>query len=156
MQPTPPPSNPLAEIAAFVISGLLIIGAVILLALGKIDFPYATSMFTLAVGILAAILAYKAPSPAQQAQNTALVSQAMDALPGVLARIQQTPPPITIHNNLPPLPPSATVPAVPISAAAQPAPVQITPNPAFNATASGVAVQQVEFPERFAGDAPAV
>lgn len=133
MQPTSPPHNPLAEIAAFVLSGLLIAGAVILLALGKIDFPYATSLFLLAVGILSTNVALKAPSPAQQQQIQALVTQLMSVLPGVVASIQ-TPPLPTV---------SAPVPAVPVSAAAQPAPVQIAPAPA---------APPVEFPERFAGD----
>jgi len=169
--PSPaPPQNTLAEIAAIVIAGLLIVGGVVLLFTRTIDLTGATTIFVLSVGILSVNVALKAPSPAQQAQIQAVVGRVLDVLPGLMAHAA-TPPPIVIHNNLPPLP---TVPAVPVAAAAQPAPVQIAPNPAFNAAAgpglstwhvnnaanplapNAGGVPQIPFPERFTSNPPAV
>src|SRR5579859_5937092 len=157
MQPSPTPApsaNTLAEIAAIVIAGLLIVGGVVLLFTRTVDLTGATTIFVLAVGILSVNVALKAPSPAQQQQIQAVVGRVLDVLPGLMAHAA-TPPQITIHNNLPPLPtvPAAPVqptsfvdtsnrgpiiplekqvaPAVPVAAAAQPTPVQITPNPAL-------------------------
>ncbi len=134
-QPAPAPPTPLTEIVALGVSGVFIAGGLLLLYLGKIDFDRAITIFVFAVGILAANIALKAPSPTQQAQITAIVNQVMAFIPGLVARMQQpTPTPqVTVHNYIPP---SATVPAVPIAAAAQPTPVQITPQTAFSATTS--------------------
>jgi len=83
-------SNPLAEIGALVIAGFLIIGGIILLYTGKVNFVEATLMFGSGFTLIGGNLALKAPSPAQQSQLMDLVTRA--------AVVQ---PPAVINNYVP-------------------------------------------------------
>ena len=116
-------TNLLTEIGAMVLAGLLVIGGVLLLIEGKIDTAFATSMFILAAGLLGINGALKAPSQQQQQQlgalaqqGQALTSQALSALPAVVAASQQ----------------SAPTPAP----AVQPTPIQLAPGALASTTAT--------------------
>lgn len=76
-----PQSNPYTEIGVVVIAVALIAAATVLLVLGKADSTEATLMFGLAVGVFGVNGAYKAPSPTQQAQIAALLTQVLSLLP---------------------------------------------------------------------------
>ena len=73
--------NNLTEISVLVISVLFILAGSILLFFGKIDATFATLMFGLVAAIYGVNSAYKAPSPAQQAQLGALLEQVLNLLP---------------------------------------------------------------------------
>ena len=118
MQPSPPRQSATAgEIAAIVLAALLVIAGTFLLVLHIIDVAYALSIYLLAVGILAANVALKVPSPAQQQQFQGLFTQIMDVLPGLVQRAQQ-PPQVIVQNHIPPLPtaPTSPVPQQPFPA----------------------------------------
>jgi len=79
-------NNPLTEIGAIVLAGLLVIAAGLLMWAGKISFTDASLMLTFALALFGGNLALKAPSPAQQAQLQQLTSQALSVLPAVVAQ----------------------------------------------------------------------
>src|SRR5258708_6886623 len=100
-------NNPLTEIGAIVLAGLLVIGGIVLLYVSKIDIAFATSMFILAAGLLCINGALKAPSQQQQQQlgalaqqGQALTSQALS----VVAATQQPAPPVQAPMNATPNP----------------------------------------------------
>jgi len=87
-------NNPLTEIGAIVLAGLLVIAAGLLMWAGKISFTDLTLMITFALALFGGNLALKAPSPAQQAQLQTLTSQVLGVLPAVVAQAQQPAAPV--------------------------------------------------------------
>jgi hypothetical protein len=127
-------NNPLVtEISLVVVAALLVIGGVVLLLLSKIDVAFASSMFILAAGLLGFNGALKAPSPAQQAQLQQLTSQALSALPAVVAATQQ------------PVPPQGGSVIAP-TAAQQPVQPQFVPDPATSLAAYQTGMMQAVVP----------
>lgn len=82
-------TNPLTEIGVILISVCLIAAATLLLLSGKIDWAAATTLFVLAASVFAGNLAFKAPSPGQQAQLAQISSQALAVLPTAVAAAVQ-------------------------------------------------------------------
>jgi hypothetical protein len=117
-------NNPLTEIGAIVLAGLLVIGAALLMWAGKISFTDLTLMITFALALFGGNLALKAPSPAQQAQLGQLTQQVLSVLPAVVTATQQ--------------------PAVPAQPAPSPFPAG-TPNTVTTNTVTAGSVPQVQF-----------
>ncbi len=95
-------TNPLPEISALVLAALLVIGGVVLLYTGKIDYANSVFFFISALGLFGFNSAWKAPSLTQQGQLNAQQSQ----LSQVVSQMQamQAQPPVVIHNNIPQAP----------------------------------------------------
>jgi len=96
-----PQNNLVTEIILGVVAGLLVIGSVLLLYAGKIDFSGALAAWGIAAGVVGVNLALKAPSPSQQVQLNAqqqnlqqLVSYALGMLPGLVQSLSQQTPPV--------------------------------------------------------------
>ncbi len=110
MQPSQ--NNLVTEIILGVVAGLLVIGSVLLLYAGKIDFSGALAAWGIAAGVVGVKLALNAPSPTQQAQLNAqqqnlqqLVSYALGMLPGLVQSLSQQQAPVA-----PPQPAQVSVP----------------------------------------------
>src|SRR6266567_6166840 len=106
------PNNLATEIILGVVAGLLVIGSVLLLYAGKIDFSGALAAWGIAAGFVGVNLALKAPSPSQQVQLNAqqqnlqqLVSYALGMLPGLVQSLSQQQAPVA-----PPQPAQVSVP----------------------------------------------
>jgi len=133
-------NNPLTEIGAIVLAGLLVIAAGLLMWAGKISFTDLTLMITFALALFGGNLALKAPSPAQQAQLQTLTSQVLSTLPAVVAATQQPTPPAPPTQPVQPAPERGPLTYVPNPSTAQP--VQLAPG----ALATTTTVQpQVQF-----------
>ncbi len=96
-----PQNNLVTEIILGVVAGLLVIGSVLLLYAGKIDFSGALAAWGIAAGVVGVNLALKAPSPSQQVQLNAqqqnlqqLVSYALGMLPGLVQSLSQQQAPV--------------------------------------------------------------
>ncbi len=96
-----PQNNLVTEIILGVVVGLLVIGSVLLLYAGKIDFSGALAAWGIAAGVVGVKLALKAPSPSQQVQLNAqqqnlqqLVSYALGMLPGLVQSLSQQQAPV--------------------------------------------------------------
>src|SRR5258706_7149511 len=101
-------NNPLTEAFLGAAAVLLILGAILLLYVSKIDGTFATLMFGAAAALFGGNLALKAPSPAQQQQLAAqhqdlqtLASQIVSVLPGLFQTQQQ---PVQAPQPVPPMP----------------------------------------------------
>lgn len=86
-------NNPLTEVAAIVLAGLMIIAGGLLLYTSKVDFTQATLMFGLAITIYGGNLALKAPSPTQQSQIAAIATQQSATISQMVSQ-QATPAPM--------------------------------------------------------------
>jgi hypothetical protein len=87
-------TNPLVtEIGLLVLSVAMLAAMTVLLITGKINYVEALNFLIVVAGLFGVNVAAKAPSPAQQAQLQQLTSQALSALPAVVAATQQPVPP---------------------------------------------------------------
>src|SRR5207237_6347414 len=89
-------TNLALEIAAIVFACLLAIIGAVLLYIGKIDFNGALAIWGIASGVFGLNLAFKAPSPGQQAQIgqqqqnlMQVISQFTGIIPGLVQVFQQ-------------------------------------------------------------------
>lgn len=79
-------NNPITEISLLVVSSLFIIAGGLLLYFGKIDFTGATLIFGLVAGLYGVNGAFKASSPAQQAQ----ISNQQESLQQIIQQLTTT------------------------------------------------------------------
>jgi len=83
-------NNPLVtEIGLLVLSVAILAAMTVLLVVGKINYIEALNFLIVVAGLFGVNVAAKAPSPAQQAQLQQITSQALSALPAVVAATQQ-------------------------------------------------------------------
>ncbi len=128
-----PQNNLVTEIILGVVAGLLVIGSVLLLYAGKIDFSGALAAWGIAAGVVGIKLALNAPSPSQQVQLNAqqqnlqqLVSYAL----GLVQSLSQPQAPVA-----PPQPVQTALPNVGVASGqvahvlATPPEVTLTPTP---------------------------
>src|SRR6266704_6354398 len=124
-----PQNNLVTEIILGVVAVLLVIGSVLLLYAGKIDFSGALAAWGIAAGVVGVNLALKAPSPSQQVQLNAqqqnlqqLVSYALGMLPGLVQSLSQTQAPVA-----PPQGQGTAQPAPPVASSGQATQMLATP-----------------------------
>ncbi len=86
-------NNILTEISALVLAALLVIGGVVLLYTGKIDYANSVFFFISALGLFGFNSAWKAPSPTQQSQIAAIASQQSNVISQMVSQ-QATPAPM--------------------------------------------------------------
>src|SRR5260370_14086792 len=117
-------NNPLTEIGAIVLAGLLVIGGIVLLYVSKIDTAFASSMFILAAGLLGVTGALKVPSATQQTQINTL-QQGMQDLIDLLAS----------HTHPVPSTPTQPVQPAPATPVVAPPTPQFVPDPGVSMAA---------------------
>src|SRR6266566_420050 len=115
------------EMGLIIISSLAIIGAVILLVLGKIDYAGCAGLMGAALALWGANTLYKAPSPTQQAQLGAqqetlqqIASQALAVLPTFAGLLHSHTVPQETAQAPNALTPTATPPVQSVPAVANP------------------------------------
>jgi hypothetical protein len=86
-------NNTLTEVSALVLAALLIIGGVVLLYVGKIDYSNSVFFFISALGIFGFNSAWKAPSPAQTSQLVAQLGNQQELLTQMVGQQVQAPQP---------------------------------------------------------------
>ncbi len=131
-----PQNNLVTEIGLIAVSVAIVVGAVVLLALGKIDYAEWAGAIGVVVALWGANSLYKAPSPTQQAQIGAqqsqvlyqqqqlqqLVSYALGMLPGLVQSLSQTQAPVA-----PPQGQGTAQPAPPVASSGQATQMLATP-----------------------------
>jgi predicted lipid-binding transport protein (Tim44 family) len=123
-------NNTLTEISALVLAALLVIGGVILLYTGKIDYANSVFFFISALGLFGFNSAWKAPSPAQQSQMATIASQQSNVISQMVSQqaapMAAEPPPGQKFTTPVPQPPLSTFIPMPQAGAAY------VPPPAFD------------------------